>query len=193
MNRRQLLQRIAMLLGGAVSSPVVAAVLDDGILIPEDSSWRPRTLSAQQDRLVSAIAERIIPATDTPGASAALVDRFIDLMLTDWYDEEARNRFLHGLADLDASSSSAFGRPFLELSTEDQVSLLEPLDRDGVDARIEAARDVGSFSAPKLPFFAMMKEMTLVGYYTSQVGLLEGLEYEGFSGTFDACISLHQP
>jgi hypothetical protein len=182
-----------MLLGGVVSSPVASAVLGDEVLIPEDDSWRPKTLSDQQTRVVSAIAERILPATNTPGAREALVDRFIDLMLTDWYDDAARERFLYGLADLEASSKSTFERPFLELSAEDQVSLLEPLDRDGVEARIEAARDVGSFSVAQLPFFAMMKEMTLVGYYTSKVGLLEELDYEGFSGSFEACFSRHQP
>jgi len=188
MTRRQLLRQIAVLLGGTISHPVFAAALDDARPISSAEDWLPRTLTFNQDRLVTAIAELILPATDTPGATDAQVNRFIDQLLADWFDDDGRERFLTGLADLEKGSRGQFGRTFLELSVSEQISLLEPLDVAAVEARIEAAKDVGSFEAENLPFFAMMKEMTLVGYYTSKVGMLEELGYEGFSGSFDACV-----
>jgi hypothetical protein len=187
MTRRQLLRQIAVLLGGAISPPVAAAALGDGQTISDATDWRPATLTPEQDRLVTVIAELIIPATDTPGATVAKVNRFVDLMLTDWYDDDDRKRFLAGLTSLDETSRETFGRAFLELAAEEQTAILEPLDRAGVAARIEAARDVGSFEVKNLPFFAMMKEMTLVGYYTSRVGVLEELGDEVFTGTYEAC------
>ena len=194
MTRRQILRQIALLLGGAISSPVTAAVLSSSRPSPGTASgaddWIPRTLSPEQDRLVTVLAELILPATDTPGATDAEVNRFVDLMLTDWYDDDDRARFLAGLADLDKTSRETLGGSFLDLSAAHQTAVLEPLDRAGVEARIEAARDVGSFEVKNLPFFAMMKEMTLVGYYTSRVGVLEELEDGGFTGTYDACVPL---
>jgi hypothetical protein len=192
MTRRQLLRQIAVLLGGTISRPVFVAALDESRQISRAEGWRPHTLSLDQDRLVTTIAELILPATDTPGATDAQVNRFIDLLLTDWFDDDDRARFLTGLADLETGSRAEFGRSFLELSVAEQVSLLEPLDVAGVEARIEAARDVGSFEAENLSFFAMMKEMTLIGYYTSEIGLRQELGYYGFTGTYSGCIPLQE-
>jgi len=177
-------------MGGAISHPVVAAALDDDRLVSSAESWLPKTLTFDQDRLVTAIAELIVPATDTPGATDAQVNRFVDQLLTDWFDDDDRNRFLAGLADLESSSRVQFERSFLELSAAEQIALLEPLDIAAVEARIEAARDVGSFEAENLPFFAMMKERTLVGYYTSEIGMREELGYYGFTGTYSGCVPL---
>lgn len=184
---------MALLLGGAISRPVMTAVLSGDELVASEETWRPKTLSLEQNRLVTAVAELILPATDTPGASDAQVNRFIDALLTEWFDVDDRERFLSGLADLETVSRTRFERSFLELAEAEQVSILEPLDAEGLEARIEAARDAGSLETKKLPFFAMMKEATLVGYYTSKVGMTTELEYRGFTGTFEPCVALPKP
>ncbi|MFZ1138430.1 MAG: gluconate 2-dehydrogenase subunit 3 family protein, partial [Candidatus Sulfotelmatobacter sp.] len=60
-----------------------------------------RSLNAHQDVTVKAMAELILPRTETPGAMDVGVSEFIDLMLTEWYDESDRTRFLNGLAEVD--------------------------------------------------------------------------------------------
>ncbi len=187
MTRRQLLQRIAVLVGGAVSPSVVRAALGQGRPLANVDDWRPRTLTTHQNRAVTTIAELIIPATDTPGATAARVNEFIDLLLTEWVDDDERERFLTGLADLDAGSVAEHQRPFLELQQAEQMAMLEPLDVAAVEARIAGAIP-GSAHIEGLPFFGMMKEMTLVGYYTSKVGMRQELGYRGFTGTYESCM-----
>lgn len=137
--------------------------------------------------MVTTIAELILPATDTPGAKAARVNEFIDLLLTDWFDESDRERFVNGLEGLEAESRGSFDRPFLELGASEARALLQPLDSEAVEMRVAALRS-GSRNVAGLPFFGMMKEMTLVGYYTSEIGATQELAYDAVSGSFAGCV-----
>jgi len=183
-DRREALRRAAMLLGGVLSAPVVAGVLAgcETRRVP-DRAWRPRALSPDQAELVATIAEHILPETDTPGARAVGVHRFIDTMLADAYPARERQRFLAELEDMDARARRACGRAFLECGGEQQRALLDDLDRD-------------AFGLPAggsdLPFFRTMKELTLVGYYTSEVGATRELRHAPVPGRYDGCIPLAQ-
>jgi glucoside 3-dehydrogenase (cytochrome c) hitch-hiker subunit len=187
MNRRELLQGIGLLLGGSISSPVMAAVLAPPNRAASDADWQPRTLSDAQNRLVTAIAEVIIPATDTPGAAAARVNVFIDLLLSDWLDRESVVRFLAGLEQLESRSRGETGKIFVDLSTSEQLRLLGPLDAAAVAYR-RATNAPGSPSASTMPFFGMMKEMTLVGYYTSEVGMTQELRLPEITDAYRGCV-----
>jgi len=111
-----------------------------------------RTVTVHAERTVAIAAERIIPATDTPGATDANVSAFIEKMLTDWHTPAERERFLTGLMDLDARSRARASRDFVDCSEADQVSILTALD---------AAHE---------EWFARLKYLTLYGYCTSEVG-----------------------
>src|SRR5213076_416984 len=102
-DRREALRRAALLLGGALAAPTVAGVLAgcQAARVP-DGAWAPRALSRAQVELVAAMAEHILPETDTPGARAAGVHRFIDAMLAESFPPSERERFLAGLAEVDA-------------------------------------------------------------------------------------------
>lgn len=133
------------------------------------------TLNPHQDATVSAIAELIIPQTDTPGAKALKVNEFIDLILTDWYDEADTSFFLAGLADLDKRSQGLYGKTFIDCAESEQKQLLGLLDTEALIAARKAKAGSTSIAASPDPqnFFYMMKKLTLVGYYTSQVGFVE--------------------
>lgn len=137
-------------------------------------------LTEQQNAMVTALAELIIPETDTPGATAAQVNRFVDVMLAEWFDGEDREEFLAGLAALDAQSRATFGAAFLDLEETQQMGLLGELD-DEVTALREA----------ELPtddnFFSRMKWLTMYGYYTSEVGATEELQQVIIPGSYEAC------
>lgn len=120
-----------------------------------------RTLDSGQGRLVAVIADLIIPATDTPGAAAAAVDRFTDVILTEWSSPDERDAFLRDLAGVDARARAAHGRGFVECSEGQQVAMLGALDAEaGRLAGEEAGRHI----------FTRLKWFTLWGYYTSRVG-----------------------
>jgi len=111
-----------------------------------------RTLTAHALQTVTLAADRILPATDTPGATDAGVSAFIEKMLADWHTPAERERFLAGLRDLDARCRARASRDFVACTEADQVAVLTALD----DAHEE--------------WFARLKYLTVYGYCTSEVG-----------------------
>ncbi|HEY8484015.1 MAG TPA: gluconate 2-dehydrogenase subunit 3 family protein, partial [Longimicrobiales bacterium] len=182
LTRREALKRAALLLGGTLSASTVAGVLA-GCDRPRGAAMaRLATLSRQQNDLVSTIAEIIIPETDTPGARAARVNEFIDAMLGSYYPDEEREAFLAGLERVDAHAQRLYGSPFLECTPEQQVEMIAALDREAFGGpaggtQVAAADDVAAQGTDPelLAFYRRMKELTLVGYYTSEVGATQEL------------------
>ena len=176
--RRQALGRVAILLGGAISAPTLAGALDAATRrawTAPGPDWAPRTLDPGQLELVAVMADHIIPQTDTPGGRAAGVHRFVDALLSDHYPAPERDRFVAGLADVNAQARSRHGKAFVECTSDQQVALLTALD--------EAAYPTVQIDSPRPPetwFFRRMKELTLVGYYTSQIGATQELHPSPF-------------
>lgn len=125
-----------------------------------------RALSAHAGRTVAAAAERIIPATDTAGATDAGVTAFIDKMVADWYTPAERARFLAGLPDLDTRSRAHQGRAFVDCAVADQVVVLTALDDE-----VAALRAGRGGAAANAHWFAMLKYLTVYGYCTSEAGM----------------------
>ena len=140
---------------------------------------RPQVLDARQRRTVAAAAERIIPETDTPGAAAAGVDRFVDTMLAGWYAPAERDRFLAGLSALDERARRAHGRAFAQCAPAQQTALLQARDEE-----VTALRRLPGARADE-HWFAMLKFMTVWGYCTSQVGQTQVLGAYPFPGRYD--------
>lgn len=153
MNRRDLIKL------SAVSLPLSAQTT---------AAWKPMLFDDHQNETVIALTELIIPATDTPGAKAALVNRHLDKALHDGPAEQ-QERFLSGLAALDGRAIRAHGHPFVRCTPEQQTALLEAL---------EAARD---------PFFLMAKGRTSSIYYATEVGFKELNKGGRVPPTIQAC------
>jgi gluconate 2-dehydrogenase gamma chain len=195
--RRDALARVAWLPGGALAAPTVAGVLAGcGVAeASETARWAPRTLSPEQNEAVLIMGEIILPETDTPGARAARVDRFIDAMLSDYYPEADRRRFLAGLERVESRAQAAFGARFGALPAERQLQLVQALNRQAFpDGGRPADRVVSNNDArtgqertPPLggawhpedsgpgSFFRTLKELVLVGYYTAELGATKEL------------------
>src|SRR6266403_3261609 len=92
------------------------------------SGYALRTLNPHQNDTVVAMIDLIIPETDTPGAKAARVNEFIDVVLTDWANGDERQAFLNGLASIDKRSRELFGKDFVDSSVEQQTTLLRAID-----------------------------------------------------------------
>jgi hypothetical protein len=142
-------------------------------------AWTPKVLSPRQDQLVVALTELIIPATDTPGAKAALVNRFIDQVLQEAPPAE-RTSFLQGLAWMDRRSRALFRQDFLAAAGDDQAALL---------TRLSAAGNPDKEEAAGRNFFQAIKSMTISGYYTTEIGLRQELGDSGqlFLPRFPGC------
>src|ERR1700737_2656908 len=123
MNRREALKRVAWLMGGTISASAILAI-EKGYSATTSAGSRPAILRPPQVAIVSAVAEIMIPRTDTPGAIDVGVPGFIDLMLRDVYTQADRDRYLAGLADIDASALAENGKKFVALELQQQVALV---------------------------------------------------------------------
>ncbi len=168
MDRREALKRVGMLMGGALSASTIAGVMGGCQPGPTTEPFVPETITGGQNDLVTTITELIIPETDTPGARAARVNEFIDRMLTDWFKDDERAHFVAELATVDTKAQDAYGKPFLDLTPEEQTELLSAMEEEGI-AWMEAL-GTGAADPEKPPFFNLIKQLTLVGYYTSEIG-----------------------
>ena len=140
-----------------------------------DSS--PRAMSPHQLETVRLMADVILPATDTPGASDVGVPAFIDLMVDEWLNEEESAAFLNGLDSLDRTARDRFGSTFSAAAPEDRVTLVEELDQS-------LTTPVDPDAGPD--FYRWMKRLTLTGYFTSEEGAaLTG--YRIVPGAFEGC------
>jgi hypothetical protein len=187
-NRREALRRLAV--GGAAAAALPSWVetlsafaLDHAhthgqraAAAKTATAWKPKLLTPHQNSTVITISELIIPQTDTPGAKAANVNQFIDGVLADAQPTE-RTKFLDGLTALDARSMSEFAKPFVGASPEQQTAMLTQL------SELQQKGEKGG------EFFEAIKSMTIIGYYTSEVGVRQELGDNGnlFFAEFKGC------
>ena len=178
-NRREALQTLAAGAVGAASMPrwveslraqaLAAAHAHDADAAIAAQSWTPVVLTALQNEAVVALTELIIPATDTPGAKAALVNRFVDRVLSNAPAAE-RAQFLQGLTWLDDRCRTRFAKGVAGATTADLTALVTPLADEGT----HPAQD-----ATGVAFFHALKSMTISGYYTTEIGLRQELGDDG--------------
>ena len=131
-------------------------------------------LDEHQRATVAELGEMIFPATDTPGAKAAHVDEFVDVILAEWATESDRALFLNGLADMDARARAAGTTDFLGATAEQRAAIGRQLDGDLTTARVASwAWKPGAGPRPmshRQLFWHHMRSLTVSGYYTSEVG-----------------------
>lgn len=176
MQRRDWIKTALVGTGAAAAGPVVthiAPALAPAAQAASEASWEPLLLDPHQNETVVALTELIIPETDTPGARAAKVNQYIDLMLHDVAPDKGHG-FLKGLGWLDGHAIRLHGAPFVALDEKDQIAILEDLDEADEPAL-----------SPGAEFFVRLKRLTVEGYYTSRIGIAE-LNKNGVPATF-AC------
>jgi hypothetical protein len=195
MQRREALR----LLAAAATLPLVSRVAFS--LFQEVHQQLPQTAALKafdphQNATVVTISELIIPQTDTPGAKAARVNEFIDLIVAEWYDQEQRSAFLTGLADIDRRSQSSFSKDFAECSDKQQIQILNELDEESqvklASTGRRRARNVALTTrlAERQLFFPMIKQLTLIGYYTSEIGFVQEMHEEIIPARHAGCVPL---
>jgi hypothetical protein len=177
--RREAIRRVSALLGG------VALVGQSAWLAGCATGSRAASdlFSDSEVVLLDEIADTILPTTKTPGAKAAGVGPFIAMMVADTYDPGEQALFREGLDALERESRAQNGGGFIASSPAQRVALLERLDREA----IEYMRIPGNADRPH--YFRLIKELTLLGYFTSEIGYTQAMRYMETPGRFDPCIT----
>jgi len=189
-NRREMLRRTLAGGVGAAIAPWVANLAEAAEdhaahlhavaqAMPPAADWAPKALSAHQNDMVVELSELIIPQTETAGAKAALVNRFIDNVLDD-ADPRDKKEFLRGLSWVDERSKDFFGADFLASAKEQQTALLTIMS---------SGKNTSLTDQIGVEFFQSIKSMTITGYYTSEIGMRQELGDDGqlFFAEFKGC------
>jgi gluconate 2-dehydrogenase gamma chain len=185
MHRREALKRTALLMGGVVSAPAIMGILK-GCTARPGIDWKPVFLNEDQATVISQVSEIIIPRTDTPGAKDVGVPSFIDQMLKEVYSEEDQKRFADGLQAFNDAAKKEYGEDFAKLDDEDQTAFVKKIHDEAVRAEVD------SDAEQKRPFILMMKELTMLGFFTSEPGATQVLQYVPVPGAYKGCIPLSE-
>ena len=189
MNRREALKRASVLAAGTASMPMLAGWLSGCGPTPA-AAWSPTTLSSVQNELAIAMVETIIPQTDTPGAEAAQVNQFIDILTTEVFPPRVRQFFLDSLDGITERVQTEYSTTYDRLTDVQQAEFMQKLvnESDEEEGKGLTYYSIGGFPPgpdEPPPFFALLKRATLIGYYTSEIGATQELRYEGVPGRYD--------
>ena len=183
-SRREAILRVSAMLGG-VALVGQSAMLAGCATEPtgDELAAAPSSLFKQGDiTLLDDIADTILPETSTPGAKAAGVGPFIAMMVVDTYYEDDQQIVRDGLNSLQALCLRLFGADFQNVTAAQRLTLVERLDAE--QHQYMETREEG---AP-VHFFRMLKELTLLGYFTSEIGYTQAMRYTETSGRYDPCV-----
>lgn len=168
MNRRTLLQILALAASGALHAKPSASKLDE-----------------TQQQMVAELAELILPRTDTPGAIDAGVPAFVDHIVSDWYSVRERAIFMEGLRAIDVFCRSNFRRSFSAADTAQRIAALRSLEQRAASYAPPPGTSVFGKPDERSPFFFKLKLLTVLGYYTSEAGATTELAFNPVPGRYD--------
>jgi hypothetical protein len=176
MNRREAISSVALLLGGTI---IGAEAFLTGCKTSGDTGMN---FSPDDIAYLDEIAETILPATSTPGAKAAKTGEFMTVMVRDCYEAKDQQIFREGMKKLNDASKTKNGKTFMESTPQQRHDLLVDLDKE--------AKEYQKNKKPEDPnhYFRMMKELTLTGFFTSEVGAKQALRYVAVPGKYEGCI-----
>lgn len=165
MNRRDAVQQIAVLLGTAISAPTMAGVLGN-----KTHFGATAPVSIEQEAMLAELVDVIIPTTKTPGAKAASVEKFIIRVMRDCTPKAEQDKFYADLAKFDADCVKSFQKGFVALDGKQKTEAVK------------------SLTVSNKALFLRVKEMTVAGYFTSEIGATQALEYVAIPGRFEGCV-----
>jgi hypothetical protein len=179
MNRREAIKRTSLMMGVAVSSPIIMSILD-GCVPKKELGWTPGYFNEDQALLVADICETILPKTDTPGALDVGVDAFIDHIVGSCMPINEQLAFSDGLREVEIESNKIDGTNFSALSAEKKTEVLNIFQQKTAAQEYDA-------HAIFQPFFVKIKELTLLGYFTSEQIMTQHLEYVPIPTRLEGC------
>jgi hypothetical protein len=178
MNRREAISAVSVLLGGTiVGSNFLLSGCKNAETSVESLAFTPEKLA-----LLDEIGETILPTTSTPGAKAARIGEYMQVIVTDCYEEKNQKIFMEGLNKINEASKKKFDKSFMEADPKQRHTLLVELDNEQKEFMKKKEANESSH------YFRMMKELTLLGYFTSEVGCTQTLRYVETPGKYEGCV-----
>jgi len=165
--------------GYALSATAVLGVMN-GCQAENTPNWKPSFLSEEQGNTLIELTEAIIPKTDTPGANDVGVHQFIDQLLNECLSEKEQVLFTTGLDQLQSDSKTKFKTSFAKTTSDQKKEILGGYDK--------AAYAANNTPGGEMPFFTMAKQLTYLGYFTSEAVGTEVLRYNPIPGGYNGCI-----
>lgn len=214
-SRREAILRVTVLLGGVglVGGTALLTGCRDDAADKKTSEDTFTPFTPDEVAFLDEVADTILPETSTPGAKAAKTGAFMALIVTDSYSPRDQKVFREGMKTLDAASRKANGASFVAATPQQRLTLLETVDREQkaqADARNEEKKKkkaealltdqrkessktsdapaTAITAEPPAHYFRMMKELALLGYFTSEIGYTQAQRYVESPGRFDPCV-----
>lgn len=200
MERREAIRYISILLGGTFIGA-------DAILSGCKTNTARSNQEWSQDDIayLNEIGETILPQTATPGAKAANVGQFMTVMVNDCYEEADQKAFRDGLDKLNDASKKKFDKKFMDLTPQQRTQLLTQIDQEAKEYqkkvsefdKTQSQKESEETAKGNLDFkrqhmaphyFSLMKQLTLLGFFTSEVGATKAIRYDPVPGKFEGCI-----
>ena len=175
LTRRDLLQNVAILLGGSI---VGGSVFSISGCQSTDKAVNA-LFSESQLAFMNEIADTILPTTSSPGAKTANVGKFMSVMVLDCYEVANQKIFMDGLKKIDELSDKKFNSSFVKATTSQRTELLKTLDAEQSAYQASKTKEAPSH------YFRMMKELTVLGYFSSKEGATQALRYLPVPGKYD--------
>jgi hypothetical protein len=180
MDRREAISRVALILGGTV---IGANIFLEGCKPADKKAMTGLDFQPEDIAYLDEVSDTILPTTaSSPGAKAAAVGTFMTVMVKDCYDENDQKIFTEGMQKLQDASKKKHGKYFMESTPQQRHALLVDLDKE--------QSEYGKNKKKEDPqhYFRMMKELTLLGYFTSEIGQTKALRYIESPGKFEGCV-----
>jgi hypothetical protein len=191
-DRREAIRRVSAMLGGAAfigGTTLLAACsreggkgVDSATVVSTTPEPKQTMFTAEEVAYLDEIAETILPETSTPGAKAAKCGVFMAVMVQDCYEKKDQDIFRAGLTALNEASQKANNAPFMQATPAQRTVLLTAIDKEAIEYHDKKKEEEPNH------YFRMVKELTLLGFFTSEVGMTKALRYAETPGRFDPCI-----
>lgn len=176
MERREALKRVAYLMGGAISATTMGVLFESFTVLDKSKMVN---FSVSDEAILAEFAEIIIPTTAAcPGAKAAGLGTFIPMMIKDCYPSDLQDLFKMGLKAMDDKCFKNYGKNFVSLSETERIQVVSEL------------RDEAIANKRKPSFFVIARDLTILGYYTSEIGCTQAREYVAIPGRYDGSAPL---
>jgi len=173
MQRRELIKMVALLTGGSVIGA-------DLFLAGCKNRSANNNSNADDIAFFDEVAETIIPKTNTPGAKDAATGSFMTLYASDCYDEASQKILKEGISKINEASDKKFGATFMKINSTQKTELLTAIDKE--------AKEYAKQNPASPHYFTLMKQLTLLGFFTSKPGATQVLRYNPVPGKYEGCI-----
>jgi len=185
MHRREALKNVAFLLGTAISASTMGVLFESFTLPEHEKNFV--SFSPEDEKVFAEFADIIVPTTkSSAGAKAAGLGKFIPMMIKDCYPAEMQTSFAQGFKDFQAKSTKDFGKSFITLTVPERQKLMADVRTLAIEQKTNTAAETKDLAY----FFITGRDLTLLGYYASEIGCTQAREYLAIPGKYDGNTTL---